>query len=550
VTGTPEPGLVVGGRYRLESRLGEGGMAVVWKATHTETDRVVALKLVRSELASDDRSRQMFVREARVAARIGRNEHIIDVLDAGIDENLGVPFLAMELLDGEPLDERLRRDGPLPAELAGQVLEQLADALDQAHAASVVHRDLKPQNLFLTRTKKGAVAVKVLDFGIAKIAESTTLGSTQVGTPAYAAPEQLGPTWRAMGEKNGKRIADTVSPATDVWAFGIVAYELYTGARSGEFWNAATVAEVPLKMVLEPVPTASERAGANAARLPAGFDAWLARCLELDAERRWPNAGEAVRALLGSQPGAPQTAAPPTAAMAATAPLGAPPVHVSQPPTGHASPTPAGHASQTPPVHPSQAPAGFGTTPQFHTGGDPQVYRAWQHFHLVPPIAAVNREARTEVRGSPVLVGEIVTGDDLMRAMGSSQFLLALVTCPRFQYRAAVRSRQAASFGDSLSRGLKALDSLVSVQTETPPMTIGDPWFESRFEIRAESPQEALHALPTQLRQLLLQRGMTGVLETRSGGFVVAKLDLPRFEAGGLQHMLSVVDQLLGVAGA
>jgi len=523
-------------------------MAVVWKATHTETDRVVALKIVRSELASDDRSRQMFVREARIAARIGRSEHIVDVLDAGIDEGLGVPFLAMELLDGEPLDERLKRDGPLPKELADQVLEQLAEALDQAHAASVVHRDLKPQNLFLTRTKKGSIAVKVLDFGIAKIAESTTMGTTQVGTPAYAAPEQLGPTWRAMGEKNGNRIADKVSPATDVWAFGIVAFELYTGARSGDFWGAATVAEVPLKMVLEPVPAASVRAGANAARLPTGFDVWLARCLELDAERRWPDAGTAVRALLGSHADAAASAAlAPVAAMAATAPLGAPPAHATSQTPVYASQPPV-HASQ-PPVHASQPPAGFGTTPQFHAGGDAQVYRAWQHFHLVPLIASVSREVRTEVRGSQVLVGEIVTGDDLMRTMGTPQFLLALVTCPRFQYRVGVRPKRAAGFGDSLSRGLKALDSLVA-QTATPPMTIGDPWFESRFEIRAESPQEAHHALPTPLRQLLLQRGMTGVLETRSGGFIVAQLELARFEAGGLQHMLSVVDQLLAVAGA
>jgi len=110
-------------------------------------------------------------------------EHIVDVLDAGVDPQHGVPFLAMELLDGEPLDERLRRTGALAPADTFTVLGHVTEALDQAHEAGVVHRDLKPQNLFITRNRKGELCAKVLDFGIAKVAETVQQSTTQIGTP-------------------------------------------------------------------------------------------------------------------------------------------------------------------------------------------------------------------------------------------------------------------------------------------------------------------------------------------------------------------------------
>src|SRR5688572_26834273 len=280
----PERGLVVGARYRLESVLGEGGMAVVWRAVHTETDRKVALKLVRPELVRSDVIREMFVREARVAARIGKSDHIVDVLDAGVDDTLKVPFIAMELLDGESVEARIRQ-GPMPWPLVADLLDQLADALGQAHAAGVFHRDLKPQNLFLTTDRKGNSLLKVLDFGIAKLSESTQSSATQVGTPAYSAPEQLGESWRALAKGRGKNVAANVSGGTDVWALGLIAFEMLTGTESGSYWGATTLAELPLKIVLEPLPPAAARA--NPALLPRGFDPWIARCLDLDAALRW-----------------------------------------------------------------------------------------------------------------------------------------------------------------------------------------------------------------------------------------------------------------------
>jgi serine/threonine protein kinase len=295
MSAVPERGLVVGARYKLEAVLGEGGMAVVWRAIHTETDRKVALKLVRSELVRSDLVRDMFVREARVAARIGKSDHIVDVLDAGVDENLKVPFIAMELLDGESVEARIRQ-GPMPWSLVADLLEQLGDALTQAHAAGVFHRDLKPQNLFLTKDRKGHPLLKVLDFGIAKLSETTTSSATQVGTPAYAAPEQLGESWRSVAKGRGKTIAPSVSAGTDIWALGLIAFEMLTGTEPGAYWGATTLAELPLKIVIEPLPASGMRA--DPALLPAGFDPWIARCLELDAAARWPTPHDAVNALV------------------------------------------------------------------------------------------------------------------------------------------------------------------------------------------------------------------------------------------------------------
>jgi serine/threonine protein kinase len=354
-------------------------MAVVWRATHTETERPVALKLVRGSLALNEQARELFVREAKIAARIGRSDHIVDVLDAGIDDALAVPFLAMELLVGEPLDVRLHREGPIPHGVARELFEQLADALDQAHAAGVVHRDLKPQNLFLARGRKGGITLKVLDFGIAKLAEQAQQSSTQIGTPAYAAPEQLGPSWRAIGEGRGRKVAATVSPQTDVWALGLVVFEALTGSRSGDLWAATTLAELPLKVVLEPTPIASERAGDRAALLPPGFDAWLARCLEVDATLRFPSAGAAIGALVPSL-GAATPGLEPVLPMGSQATI----PQETLPSANAAAPSPSPDAS--PYVTVAAAPLGTTSTPGGTGGGG-----------VAAPIAAVAAALATPV---------------------------------------------------------------------------------------------------------------------------------------------------------
>jgi len=591
----PRPGTVVGKRYRLESLLGEGGMAVVWRATHTETDRPVALKLVRSNLVANEHARELFVREAKIAARVGRSEHIVDVLDAGIDDALRVPFLAMELLEGEPFDVHLQREGPLAHERAEALFTQLGEALDQAHAAGVVHRDLKPQNLFLSKGRKGSLVLKVLDFGIAKLAESQH-NSTQIGTPAYAAPEQLGPSWRSIAEGRGRSIAAVVSPQTDVWAVGLVVFEALTGAQSGDLWGATTLAELPLKVVLEPTPTASIRAGARAHLLPPGFDAWLARCLDIDATRRFPSAGEAIAALspLLIPPSTAARAAPPKPVAAtvlpsdwaggppaqwaapAAPPPGPPapasPAHYGAPPAAGPpavawpAPAPAWGAHAGPPQqgHPqayAPQPAAHVTTGSNWAPPDPQL-AAWAHSRrleivqadivglralgawiFIPPLLSAGREARGLVGDAMVSLVEMTRGDAVGRATGDDRLVLALVTTPRSRARAAVRSRQKAGFADNVARGLKALDNLVG----PPPgaTSVGDPLLESYFEVSAPSRQEGHAALTPALRTYLVHQRFRGTLELRAGLFGLVHFDVARFEPRALDYMLSVVTAIL-----
>lgn len=294
-------GDIIAGRYRIDAWLGQGNMAVVFRATHLGTSQTCALKLVHSHLVERPEVREMFLKEAHVGARIGRNPHIVDVFDAGFDEARGVPYLAMELLEGEALDRYIKNHGAASPALVRTIFHQVADALEQAHAQGVIHRDLKPANLFLTFDRKRQAHVKIVDFGIAKLTEQDVQRTaTQIGTPAYAAPEQLGAHMRNIAAKQGVHIASTVGPATDIWPLGIIAFELLIGGFPGQLWTTSRsieLVELLMRIVLEPTPNAIERAGEKAASLPRGFDAWLERCLRKNAAERWSRAQEAVNQL-------------------------------------------------------------------------------------------------------------------------------------------------------------------------------------------------------------------------------------------------------------
>ncbi|HLM74532.1 MAG TPA: protein kinase, partial [Polyangiaceae bacterium] len=293
-------------RYRIEAWLGQGNMAVVYRAKHEGTGRQCALKLVHPHLAARQEIIDLFLREAQVGSRIGQSPHIVDVLDAGVDQARALPFLAMELLQGQTLDAQVRDHGPLDPATFRTLFEQLAEALDQAHAAGVIHRDLKPGNLFLTRSKKGQPTLKIVDFGIAKVLEQEAQRTaTQVGSPAYAAPEQTGPALRRLAESKGITIAHGVSPATDVWALGLIAYELLTGLGGSQYWGPfEAIHDLILKVVFEEAEPATVRAGPRSILLPPGFDGWLARCLRKNAVERWASAGEAVQELVRLMDGA------------------------------------------------------------------------------------------------------------------------------------------------------------------------------------------------------------------------------------------------------
>ncbi|MEZ4437522.1 MAG: protein kinase [Polyangiaceae bacterium] len=219
VGATPAPalrqlGATIGGRYRLASLLGSGAMGVVYAAEHMELSRPVAIKLLKPELAAHPGAVERFRREAQEAAGT-RHPGIVDVLDFGRDEASGALFLVMERLEGQPLDALLRNEGPLPIEQAVALAVEALDALEAAHARGVVHRDLKPQNLFVCHDGR----LKILDFGIAKLTEGasaiTSTGAV-MGTPAYMSLEQM-------------RSAASVDRRSDVYAMGVTLYELLTG---------------------------------------------------------------------------------------------------------------------------------------------------------------------------------------------------------------------------------------------------------------------------------------------------------------------------------
>jgi eukaryotic-like serine/threonine-protein kinase len=283
-------GLLLGGDYRIERLLSSGGMGSVYVARQISTDRLRALKVMSPEIVSDPKSHEGFLREARVGSRI-QSDYIVEVLAAGVDQDTGLPWLAMELLEGEDLADHVEKRGVPSRSQAVLILEQLFHAMASAHRAGVVHRDLKPENLFLRQARQvGAPQVlKVLDFGIAKIL-SASVASKQtrsIGTPGWLAPEQCS--------------EGTCTAASDVWALGLLVFYLLTGKP---FWlrqhdQFANLHALIYEICLAPIPQASERAKHFGVedKLPENFDAWFARCLDREQARRFPEAAEAWRAL-------------------------------------------------------------------------------------------------------------------------------------------------------------------------------------------------------------------------------------------------------------
>ncbi|HSO36942.1 MAG TPA: serine/threonine-protein kinase [Labilithrix sp.] len=293
------PGSVVGGEFTIRAPLEEGGMGAVYVAEQRSTGKLRALKLMHREIVADAALKKRFEQEARVASRI-RSEHVVEVLAAGVDEASGLPYLVMELLEGKDLRHHVDAVGSLPHQEIRAIYEQLCHAMAAAHEGGVVHRDLKPENVFLARSLRAGGApftVKVLDFGIAKIEAEAGTRATKgaVGSPLWMAPEQTAP--------------GPVTPAADVWALGLLAYELFTGKS---FWRAAnhdggTTAQLLREIVLDPIPPASARAREQDKEhlLPAGFDEWFAKCVEREPEQRYAEAGALWSAMLPLFEGAP-----------------------------------------------------------------------------------------------------------------------------------------------------------------------------------------------------------------------------------------------------
>jgi serine/threonine-protein kinase len=277
----PMSGRVLGGRYRLQERLGQGGMGTVYRAVHTLMDKQLAVKILRPEMASDGEAVARFHREARSASRLD-HDHCIRVMDFGQSDD-GLLFLVMELLDGVSLAQVIRR-GPVPAARAAAIGVAVAEALQHAHDNGIVHRDLKPDNVYLARRPRGRELVKVLDFGLAKLMSDAALGpsitrdGTVFGTPEYMAPEQ------AEGEKLDGR--------TDVYALGVILYQLMTGDvpfRAGNF-----VALLTKQVGEKPLPPRERRPDLE---IPVGLEAVVLKCLAKKAANRFVTAEALAEAL-------------------------------------------------------------------------------------------------------------------------------------------------------------------------------------------------------------------------------------------------------------
>ncbi|MCA9621692.1 MAG: serine/threonine protein kinase [Myxococcales bacterium] len=280
-------GTVLGGDFRLLRPLGAGGMGVVYVAEQLSTGKRRALKVMHPHILSDERSRARFAQEARVGALI-QSQHVVEVVGAGIDEATGAPWIAMELLEGKDLADYARSRAVFNPHELHELLRQLCHALGAAHDAGVIHRDVKPENIFVARGQSATARtfIKVLDFGIAKVAaQAKTTATARLGSPAWMAPEQTDP--RAK-----------LGPAADVWAIGLVSFWLLTGRM---YWRTAADPEVSMhalmkEVLFSPIVSGSRRARELGVgrRWPAALDGWLACCLDRDPEARLASAHEVL----------------------------------------------------------------------------------------------------------------------------------------------------------------------------------------------------------------------------------------------------------------
>ena len=270
----PSRDAIIADKYRVETTLGFGGMGVVIAARHLQLDERVAIKLLRDDVTLDAEHVERFIREAQAAVRL-KSEHVARIQDVGTLPD-GKPFMVMELLEGFDLGRILQDQGQLPREAAVDMVLQACDAIAEAHSIGIIHRDIKPTNLFITHRRDGTPLLKVLDFGISKAQSTAELSLTQtssmLGTPAYMSPEQM-------------RSARNADARSDIWSLGTVLYELVEGTTP---FTAASFAELCIA-----VATDNPRDMTHAPELQP----ILARTLAKSADDRFPSIAELAQAL-------------------------------------------------------------------------------------------------------------------------------------------------------------------------------------------------------------------------------------------------------------
>jgi eukaryotic-like serine/threonine-protein kinase len=273
-------GMMVTPSVKLVRPLGEGGMGAVWVADHLALHTQVVVKFIAEGLKDSKEANERFSREAAAAAQV-KSPHVVQTFDHGFTVD-GVPYIVMELLDGQDLGAFLESHGRCSPQLVVEIVAQLARALDRAHERGIVHRDIKPGNLFLCDGGRGEVFVKLLDFGIAKGVDvpridSTTKTGAMIGSPFYMSPEQI------LGSK-------TVDYRSDLWSVGVVAYEALTGQKP---FDAETMGGLAIRIHSEPLPLPS----ALVPGLSPAVDAWFHRACSRAVPDRFGSAKEMAEAL-------------------------------------------------------------------------------------------------------------------------------------------------------------------------------------------------------------------------------------------------------------
>src|SRR5437588_5797233 len=270
-----QPGTIIGNRYRLVQILGEGGMGAVYKARDIELDRVIALKVIRPELASNPEILQRFKQELILARQV-TDRNVIRIFDLG--EAGGIKFITMEYVEGESLYQILRTNGKVPVPEAVDIMRQMLSGLQSAHREGVIHRDLKPGNIM--RDSQGRIVV--MDFGLARSLEGggMTLTGTMMGTMEYMSPEQAQ--------------AKQVDARSDIFTVGLICYELLAGVTP--FHADSAIASLVRRTSERAIPV-SDHDGT----IPTSLSNIVSKCLERDPNQRYQNAGEVLRDLAAWQ---------------------------------------------------------------------------------------------------------------------------------------------------------------------------------------------------------------------------------------------------------
>lgn len=275
---------LIAGKYRLTRLLGRGGMGAVWEGVHATLGNRVACKFISQDFAECEEAVARFESEARAAASL-KGKHIVDVYDHGVTED-GRPYIVMEYLEGETLEERIRTLGSIPLPMMATITRQVSSGLARAHRAGIVHRDLKPENIFLVWDEDDETDIaKVVDFGIAKFmspkasgVSTATIAGSVLGSPFYMSPEQA----RGLGD---------VDARADIWSLGVIVYEGLTGDRP---FDGTALGDL-LVTLCTTDPIAPSRRNLS---IPSCVDEWMSKALSRQRESRFQDVRQMAEALI------------------------------------------------------------------------------------------------------------------------------------------------------------------------------------------------------------------------------------------------------------